>query len=162
MLSILFNLDDKQYALDSADVVEVTPLAVLKEVPSAPHSLSGLMNYRGKPLPVIDICIASLERPCKRHMNSRIIITNVLSTDGISHTIGLLVENVVGMVRHDDENIVPHPINLEKTPHLENIYMDKKSNEMIQYVNADALLTEEIKGVLSKEKKHQDDLQYVS
>lgn len=162
MLSILFNLDDKQYALDSADVIEVTPLAALKKVPSAPFSLSGLMNYRGKPLPVIDICIASLERPCKRHMNSRIIITNVLSTSGVSHTIGLLVENVVGMVRHEDEDIVAHPVNLENTPHLENIYMDKKSNEMIQYVNANALLTEEIKGILSKEKERQGDLQHVS
>ncbi len=162
MLSILFKIDDKPYALNSADVVEITPLTSLKEVPSAPSSLSGLMNYRGKPLPVIDICIASHKRACKRHMNSRIIITNVLSAAGVSYTLGLLVENVAGMIRHEDDNIVSNPVNLESTPHLEKIYIDKKSSEMIQYVNADALLTTEIQGILSSKKEPQDSMQHVS
>lgn len=162
MLSILFTLDDKQYALDSTNVIEVTPLTSLKQVPAAPPCMCGLMNYRGKPLPVIDICMASHGRACRYHMNSRIIIMKVKSKEGSTHLVGLLVENVAGMARHDDQKLVPSTVHIKATPHFGQMYMDSSSDDMIQYINADALLTEEIQDVLPKDSAQQDGLQHVS
>lgn len=52
---LTFRLSGGEYALDVGDVVEVLRMAALARVPEAPPWLAGLLNLRGRVIPVIDL-----------------------------------------------------------------------------------------------------------
>ena len=55
MLYLLFSLGPDRYALPAACVVEVLPWVAMKLLPGAPPGVAGLINYRGRPVPAIDV-----------------------------------------------------------------------------------------------------------
>ena len=57
MQFLLFSLGNDRYGLDTRRVVRVLPQLELKEIPQAPGWVAGLMNYRGQPVPVIDLAM---------------------------------------------------------------------------------------------------------
>jgi chemotaxis signal transduction protein len=52
---VLLRLGGSRFAVAMADVAEVTPLPSVTRLPGAPEWLSGVANWRGRMLPVIDI-----------------------------------------------------------------------------------------------------------
>jgi purine-binding chemotaxis protein CheW len=52
---ILLRVDDREYALPLGCVVEVVRMAALARVPDAPGSVLGLLDLRGRVVPVIDL-----------------------------------------------------------------------------------------------------------
>jgi purine-binding chemotaxis protein CheW len=52
---LVFSRGEEAYALDAAHVVEVFPLDGLTPVPFVPPSVLGVVNHRGRILPVIDL-----------------------------------------------------------------------------------------------------------
>ena len=63
MLFLVFQLGKDRYALEARRVVEVVPLLGLKKVPQAPKAVAGIFNYRGRPVPAIDLCQLALGQP---------------------------------------------------------------------------------------------------
>jgi chemotaxis-related protein WspB len=55
MLFLLFQLGSERYALDASRVVEVVPLLCLQRLPQAPPGVAGVFNYRGQPVPAVDL-----------------------------------------------------------------------------------------------------------
>jgi chemotaxis-related protein WspB len=55
MLFLLFQLGEERYALDTSHVAEVLPLVAITPIPQAPTGVAGLFNYRGAPVPAIDL-----------------------------------------------------------------------------------------------------------
>jgi chemotaxis-related protein WspB len=99
MLYLLFELGGDRYALDVWHVVEVLPQVESKTLLGAPAGVAGLMNYRGKPVPLLDLTQLTLGRPCARRMSTRIIVTNSFETVGEMHLVGLLAERVTETIR---------------------------------------------------------------
>ena len=64
MLFILFQIGRDRYALAASSIIEVLPLMNLKRVPCAPVGVAGVLNYRGTPVPVIDLNEMTLARTC--------------------------------------------------------------------------------------------------
>lgn len=52
---LTFKLDDQEYALDIANVVQVVRMVALTRPPKAPEYVEGMFNLRGKVIPVIDV-----------------------------------------------------------------------------------------------------------
>ena len=52
---LTFKLDDQEYALDIANVVQVVRMVALTRPPKAPAYVEGMFNLRGKIIPVIDV-----------------------------------------------------------------------------------------------------------
>ena len=46
---------EERYALPSASVVEVVPSVALRPVPGTPPEVAGLLAYRGRVVPVVDL-----------------------------------------------------------------------------------------------------------
>ena len=55
MLLLLFEIGNGHYALDANQIIEIVPLVKLKNITATPDYVAGLMNYRGKGTPVIDL-----------------------------------------------------------------------------------------------------------
>jgi chemotaxis-related protein WspB len=99
MLYLLFELGGDRYALDVQHVVEVLPQVESKTLLGAAVGVTGLMNYRGKPVPLLDLPQLTLGQPCARRMSTRIIVTKWSGTSGESHLVGLLAERVTETMR---------------------------------------------------------------
>ena len=52
---VTFKLDDQEYALDITSVVQVVRMVAITSMPEAPEIVEGVINLRGKVIPVVDI-----------------------------------------------------------------------------------------------------------
>ena len=96
MQALLFNAGELSFALRARDVVQVVPRQRLQPVASAPAAIVGLLGFRGRLAPVVDLCRLTLGRDAAPRRSSRIIMTRVRRGDR-SRTIGLLAENVMDL-----------------------------------------------------------------
>ncbi len=99
MLQVLFQIGSDRYALDSRQVVEIVPRVRFKEVPGAPDYVRGLFEYRGRIVPVIDLCRLVGKPAAPDLMSSRIMLVNYPDRRGGAQVLGLLAENVTDTVR---------------------------------------------------------------
>ena len=75
MLFLLFQLGRDRYALEASRVVEVVPLLELKRLPKAPPGVAGIFNYRGRPVPAIDLSEMTLGQPAsERHSAKGLLV----------------------------------------------------------------------------------------
>ncbi len=94
MLLLLFYLGEERYVLDSARLVEIIPQVNLRPVYQVPQYVAGVLNYRGKVVPVVDLGLLIQGNPCCRCLSTRIIIVNYPLANGKTHYLGLLAERV--------------------------------------------------------------------
>jgi chemotaxis-related protein WspB len=88
MLILRFQAANHAYAVDCRRVVEVVPHVVLRAVPHAPPYLAGLLTYRGRVVPVLDLGRLLGGEACPDRLSTRIIVTE----GGL--LVGLLAERV--------------------------------------------------------------------
>src|SRR5438477_12642713 len=99
MLFLLFLLGKDRYALDASRVVEVAPLLALKRLPQAPKGVAGIFNYRGRPVPAVDLCEMATGAPAGERLSTRIMIVNYRHENGSEPLAGLIAENATEMLR---------------------------------------------------------------
>jgi len=101
---VSFNLNSEKYAVDIMYVEEIIRIVEITQVPRAPEFVEGIINIRGKVIPVVDM-------KKKLHLGSisvdnstRIIITNIKN-----RKIGFIVDSVNEVIRIDDSLIDDAP-----------------------------------------------------
>ena len=73
-------------------------------IPETEDYIKGLINLRGKVIPVIDVRLRFKQQPFEYNDRTCIIVINVKST-----VVGLIVEKIAEVVEIKDENILPPP-----------------------------------------------------
>jgi chemotaxis-related protein WspB len=149
MLFILFQIGPDRYALSARNIIEVLPLMNLKKVPAAPSGVAGILNYRGTPVPVIDLNEMTLGLPAVRRLSTRIILVKYFTEDQRSHALGLIAEHATNMIRRSIEDFVETGIDSETAPYLRKVTND--SNGLIQWIEVERLLTSKVRHVLFRE-----------
>ncbi|MER2534391.1 MAG: chemotaxis protein CheW [Rhizobiaceae bacterium] len=105
MLFLLFSIGDGSFALATDAIVEVVPLLDLKTMRQAPAGVSGLLEYRGRFVPVVDLSALELGRPAQRRLSTRIV---VMSRPGVAEgLIGLIVEKATETIKLDPADFAP-------------------------------------------------------
>lgn len=102
MLILTFRLKGKRFGLLGSEVHEVVPMAELAMPPKVPKWVAGLLNYRGRLIPVLDLCLLAMGEPCARHLSTRIILADYRpegSAGDLPRLLGLLAEKVTETVR---------------------------------------------------------------
>ena len=105
MLFLHFQIGDNGFALAADQIVEILPLVELKRARHMPEAVAGLFDYRGRFVPVIDLCELELKRPARRRLSTRIIMTRLPCDE--SSVIGLIAENATETVRRDPGDFAP-------------------------------------------------------
>ncbi len=146
MLFLLFQVGDARYALEAGRVVEVTPLLELKPLPQAPKGVAGVFNYRGCPVPAVDLCEWTLGRPARALLSTRIIIVNHPDGQGVHHLLGLVAERVTELLRKDPGELQDTALKIGRAPHLGPIFMD--AGGAVQCLDERRLLPEPVCDVL--------------
>ena len=105
MLFLHFHIGDDGYALSAESIIEIVPLTPLKKVRQAPDTVAGSFDYRGRYVPVFDLCALDVGRPARRRMSTRIIV--VRSPRDEAGLIGLIAENVTEMLCLEPAQFAP-------------------------------------------------------
>jgi chemotaxis-related protein WspB len=108
MLFLLFHVGQERYALEASRIVEVVPLLDIEPLRHAPQGVAGVFNYRGRPVPAVDLSALALGRPARNLLSTRIIIVNHPDDSGTNHLLGLIAEHATGMLRKEAQDFV-HP-----------------------------------------------------
>jgi len=101
---LTFLVDSGVYGLDISCITEIIDIQQITALPESREYLKGVINLRGRIIPVIDMR-SRLRRPETAYHDRTCII--VVETQGV--TAGLIVDSVVEVETIDDENIVPPP-----------------------------------------------------
>lgn len=149
MLFLLFQLGSDRYAMPARDVAEVLPLVALKEVPGAPRGVAGLMDYRGAPVPVIDLTALALGRPAARRVSTRLFMARYASPGGGERLLGFIAEHATEMLRKAPEEFQPAGVRSAETRYLGPVLPDPRG--LIQRVEIAALLSDELRAALFTE-----------
>jgi len=149
MLFLLFQLGNNRYALDASRVVEVVPLVTLQELPRAPHGVAGVFNYRGQPVPAVDLCALTTGRPARPCLSTRIIVVRHPAESGPAQLLGLIVERATEMMRRDPGDFRPLGVGTDAAPFLGPGAPDGCG--WIQWVQADLLLSDGVRAALFRQ-----------
>jgi chemotaxis-related protein WspB len=146
MLFLLFQVGNDRYALEASHVVEVVPLLSLKTIPAAPKGVAGLFNYRGRPVPVVDLCQLTRNQPAHERLSTRIIIVHHPDSLGQNHLLGLIAEQATTTVRKEAGDFTDASVRLGNAPYLGPVIMDGPG--VIQWIHERHLLPEPVRDIL--------------
>src|SRR5947209_2653698 len=124
MLFLLFQLGKDRYALEASRVIEVLPLLELKSIPQAPRGVAGVFNYRGRPVPVVDLSELALGQPAGERLSTRIIVVNYPDDSGHDQPLGLIAEHATEIIRRESRDFVEPGVNVGAPPYLGPVLMD--------------------------------------
>jgi chemotaxis-related protein WspB len=149
MLFLIFEVGRDRYALDVREVAEVLPLVGIKHVPQAPPAVAGILNYRGAPVPVIDVSHLALGRPSAHRLSTRIVIVNYPDETGRTHLLGVMAERATRTVRHEASDFVASGVTAEGASYLGPVVTD--AGGLLQWIEVRALLPPSLRDMLFKE-----------
>lgn len=100
-----FRLRDEEFGVDIGSVREITKVGDITHIPEGPPFIQGVTNLRGQIIAVIDLAkqfgLASRE---ELPDSARIVVTEVNG-----QTVGMVVDEVPGVLNLPGENIEPTP-----------------------------------------------------
>ena len=160
MLYLLFQIGNDRYALEARHAVEVVPFLELKRIPQAPRGVAGMFNFRGQPVPAVDLSELTFGHPARELFSTRIIIVQVSSSElpvpsSTSVTtetrnselgtrnpklLGLIAEHATGMMRREPGDFMNPGVKIAHAPYLGPVVMDDQG--VIQLLQAEHLLSQ--------------------
>ena len=99
-----FKSGNEYFGLKIQYVNEIIQFQAITAIPETEDYIKGLINLRGKVIPVIDVRLRFRQQPFEYNDRTCIIVINVKST-----VVGLIVEKIAEVVEIKDENILPPP-----------------------------------------------------
>ncbi|MGC8768312.1 chemotaxis protein CheW [Calditerrivibrio sp.] len=97
---VSFNLAAEKYAVDIMYIEEIIRMMEITPVPRAPEFIEGIINIRGKVIPVVDLKKKLNIGSFSPDNNTRIIIVNIRNKK-----VGFIVDSVNEVMRID-ENLI--------------------------------------------------------
>lgn len=101
---VSFNLGSEEFGIDILKVQEINRMVEITKVPQAPHYVEGVINLRGKVIPVIDLRTKFGLQAKERDKNSRIVVCDVRGD-----IIGMVVDAVSEVLRIPSSTVEPPP-----------------------------------------------------
>ena len=138
MLLLSFHVSNERYVIETKDIIEIVPFVTLKKIPSAEQMITGLLNYHGAAIPVIDINILCNGEPVRRSLTSRIII---LKYKG-ERILGLLAEKVTETLHIDHDEFKDVGIKVSDFNFLAGVA--EHNDSLLQLINIDKLLLKNV------------------
>ncbi len=97
---VLARLEKQDYAVPVGVVVEVLRLVALTPLPDAPPWMLGMLNLRGKGVPVLDLRRRLGLAPIEFGLDAAIVVV-----ENSGRNVGLVVDEVAEVVEIPDENL---------------------------------------------------------
>ena len=100
---VSFKIGNEEYGVDILNVQEINKMTAITKVPNSPEFVEGVINLRGRVIPVIDLRTRLNLEKKKHDKDTRIIIVEIDAA-----TVGFIVDAVSEVLRI--------PVNITETP----------------------------------------------
>ncbi len=101
---LFFNIGEELYGINIVNVIEIIEMQRFTEVPDMPDYVKGVINLRGKVIPVMDLRLR-FNMPEREYDDRTCIIVSAIDTASL----GLIVDTVAEVHDIAPENIEPAP-----------------------------------------------------
>jgi len=101
---VICRIGDEEFAVDVLRVQEINRLADVARVPRTPHYVEGVINLRGRIVPVLDLRKLFGLTGVRQTAHTRIVVVSVEA-----RLVGLMVESVEEVLRVPKSAIEPLP-----------------------------------------------------
>lgn len=105
---ITFFLENEEFAVDIKKIKEIIGIMEITSVPNTPEYIKGVLNLRGKIIPVIDLR-TKFGMEFKEYGERTSIIILEIQTDNGKVNIGTIVDTVTEVIQISDEQIEETP-----------------------------------------------------
>jgi purine-binding chemotaxis protein CheW len=105
---LIFNLDNTAYGIEISKIKETMGMMPITTVPDMPDFVKGIINLRGKPIPVIDLRLRFKLEPIDYTDLTSIVIVEI-QDDIEAVQVGIIVDAVSEVLNIDGENIEDNP-----------------------------------------------------
>jgi purine-binding chemotaxis protein CheW len=105
---LTFKLGEGIFATEVAKVHEVLDLTTISKIPRTPDFMSGVINLRGKVVPVVDLRLCFEMTKTEKTVNTCIVVMEML-VEGEPTVIGALADSVEEVIDLEPEQIQPAP-----------------------------------------------------
>jgi len=103
-LHVTFRVGGADYAINASDVLHLESFTEATHVPGAQPFVAGLVQVRGKLVPVVDLRTRFGLAPIERTLDNRVIVVKVGS-----RVAGLLVDSAREVIKLDETTFEPPP-----------------------------------------------------
>jgi chemotaxis-related protein WspB len=148
MLLLKFKIGAEAYVLDALQIAEVLPLVSIRRIAQAAACVAGLINYRGRPVPVIDLSELMLGKPAQRQISTRLILVRYGE-----HLLGLIAEHATETLRREAADFVDSGIASDGAPYLGPVTLD--AGRLLQWIEVRKLLPASVSSVLFRQVEEQ-------
>jgi len=101
---LIFSVGSELYGIEIKSVTEIIGIQNITRVPELPDYIKGIVNLRGRIIPVMDVRLRFKKEPLA--YNDR---TCVIVVDFRNLSVGLIVDSVSEVLSISEEDIVPPP-----------------------------------------------------
>lgn len=139
-----FKSGSEYFGLKVRYVSEIIQFQAITAIPETEDFIKGLINLRGKVIPVIDVRMRFKQQPIEYNDRTCIIVLNVRSM-----LVGLIVEKIAEVVYIDERDILPPP-KIGKNDRAQNQYVygiGKVGDTVKLLLDPDKLLNDDVTAV---------------
>ncbi len=101
---VSFNIDDEEFGIEILNVQEINRMVNITRVPNVAKFVKGVINLRGKVIPIIDLRARLNMPPIKHGIETRIVVVELEN-----NVIGFIVDRVNEVIRISKDITEPPP-----------------------------------------------------
>lgn len=144
---VIFRLAKEEYGLPITKVQEINRMVPVTKLPKTPSFMEGIINLRGRIIPVIDLRKRFDLAAQDYNEETRILIVEVSG-----QTVGIVVDAVAEVIRLNKSQVEPPPQKcVLESEHIDGV--GKYNDRLIILLNIDNILTSHEDIVLREMKK---------
>ena len=106
---LTFELDAEEYGLEILKVKEIIGIMNITSVPQTPDYVKGVINLRGKVIPVIDLRLKFSMESLEYSERTCIIMVDIAGTSGKKVMVGIVVDSVSEVLNIKGDEIEDSP-----------------------------------------------------
>lgn len=101
---VSFNLDQEEYGVEVLKVREIIRMNTITHMPNTPHYVDGIINLRGKVIPIVSMRKKFGLMEAENNSHTRIMIMDIAG-----ELMGFIVDSVSEVIRISGTEIQPSP-----------------------------------------------------
>lgn len=146
---LIFHLDE-EYGVEILKVQEIIGMQSVTTVPNMPHFIKGIINLRGKIIPVVDLRLKFKMEEKKYTERTCIIIIQVVK-EGKEKTLGIIVDEVSEVENIEQSNIEPTPSFGSNIANEYILGIGKSGDRVVMLLNIDKVFSDQEINTITKD-----------
>ncbi|WP_411680190.1 chemotaxis protein CheW [Clostridium thailandense] len=146
---LTFTIEEENYGLPILRVKEIIGMMNITHVPKMPEFIKGIINLRGKIIPIMDLRLKFGIRERTYDERTCIIVVELESPNGTRST-GLVVDTVSDVLAINKEDIEVPPINFGETDQDYITGIGKVKDKVIMLIEPQIMLSKDEKELFQK------------